>query len=93
MPLTRIAAITPRRIMLAIAEMVIQLTFQGALDHHLGQLPQQPALTGQLQPAGAGPLGKLPQQLLISGRQPHRPGSRWPSHQSLVSPPSLELHR
>ena len=29
--------------------------------HHLGQLAQQPALAGQLQPAGTGPLGQFPQ--------------------------------
>ena len=52
--------------MLAVAEVVIQR----ALDHHLRQLAQQAALTGQLQPAGARPLGKLPQQLIIGGREP-----------------------
>jgi hypothetical protein len=54
------------------------------------------ALTGQLQPAGAGPLGQLAQQLLISRGQLHRPlvpGPGWSSRQSLVSPPSRELHR
>jgi len=61
-----IGAITARRVMLAIAEMIIHLAFQRALDHHLRQPAQQPALAAQLQPAGAGPLGKLPQQLLIS---------------------------
>jgi hypothetical protein len=80
--------------MLAVAEVVIQLAFQGALDDHLGQLSQQPALTGQLQPAGAGPLGQLAQQLLI-GRRQLRPGLVpvlcHVSH--LVSPPSRELHR
>jgi hypothetical protein len=68
-PIAGIAAITAGRVMLPIAEVIIQLALQGALDHHLGQLPQQPALTGQLQPAGAGPLGQLPQQLLIGRRQ------------------------
>jgi hypothetical protein len=64
-----IAAIPPRRVVLAVAEVVIQLAFQGTLDHHLGQLAQQPALARQLQPAGAGPLGKLAQQLLIRRQQ------------------------
>ena len=64
-----IAAVAAFRVMLAIAEMVVQLAFQGALDDHFGQLAQQPALTGQLQPAGAGPLGELAQHLLISRRQ------------------------
>jgi hypothetical protein len=31
-------------------KVVVQLALQSALDHHLGQLPQQTALTGQLQP-------------------------------------------
>jgi len=55
--------------MLAVAEVIVQLAFQRALDDHLGQPAQQAALTGQLQPAGAGPLGKLPQQLLIGRRE------------------------
>jgi hypothetical protein len=38
-----------------------------ALDDHFRQLPEQAALAGQLQPARAGPLGKLEQQLLIGG--------------------------
>jgi hypothetical protein len=70
---TGIAAVTARGIVLAVAEMVIQLALQGALDHHLGQAAQQPALAGQLQPVRAGPLGELPQQLLI-GRRQLRPG-------------------
>src|SRR5689334_25326077 len=49
--------------------MIVEFAFQGALDHHLGQLAQQPALAGQLQPAGAGPLGQLAQHLLIRRRQ------------------------
>jgi hypothetical protein len=52
-----------------IAQMVVELAFQSALDHHLGQPAQQPALAGQLQPARAGPLGQLPQHPLISRRQ------------------------
>jgi len=52
-----------------IAEMVIQLAFQGALDHHLRQPAQQAALTGQLQPTGAGPPGQLAQHLLIGRGQ------------------------
>jgi hypothetical protein len=68
-PIAGIAAITAGRVMLAVAEVVIQLALQGTLDHHLGQPAQQPALAGQLQPAAAGPLGKLPQQLLIGSRE------------------------
>src|SRR5215469_16480485 len=46
-----IAAITAGRVILSVAQMVVQLALQGALDHHLGQPAQQPALAGQLQPA------------------------------------------
>src|SRR5450755_3953126 len=67
-----IPAIAPGRIVLAVTEVVIQLALQGALDHHLGQLPQQPALAGQPQPARPGPPGQLPQYLLI-GRGQLRP--------------------
>jgi len=49
--------------------MVVQLAFQGALDHHFRQPAQQAALAGQLQPAGAGPLDQLAQQLLIGRRE------------------------
>src|SRR5215831_7026477 len=68
-----IAAITAFRIVPGIAQVIVQLAFQGALDHHLGQPAQQPAFTGQLQPAGAGPLSELAQHLLI-GRRQLRPG-------------------
>jgi hypothetical protein len=92
-----ITAIPARRVILLIAEVVIQLALQGAFDHHLGQPAQQPALAGQLQPAGAGPLGKLAQDLLVGlpTAPPPAPGPApgWLSLQSLVSPPSRELHR
>ena len=68
-PVAGIAAIAAFRVVLGIAEVIIQLAFQGALDHHLGQPAQQAALAGQLQPAGPGPLGQLAQQLLIGRRQ------------------------
>ena len=91
---TGIAAVAAFRVVLAVAEMIVQLAFQGALDDHLGQPAQQAALAGQLQPAGPGPLGKLPQDLLV-GRRQLRPGLALVlchvSH--LVSPPSRELHR
>jgi hypothetical protein len=68
-PIAGIASITASRVVLLITEVVIELALQGALDHHLGQLAQQPALAGELQPARPGPLGKLAQQLLISRGQ------------------------
>jgi hypothetical protein len=89
-----IAAIAAGRVVLAIAEMIIHLAFQGALDHHLGQPAQQAALAGQLQPAGARPLGKLTQQLLIRRRQLHRLlllAARHVCHWCL--PTCQELHR
>src|SRR5438067_618552 len=70
-----------------IAQVIVQLALQGALDHHLGQPAQQPALAGQLQPAGAGPPGKLAQNLLISRRQLRSTlvlGSRHVSHWCLL---------
>jgi hypothetical protein len=89
-----IAAIAAFRVMLAVAEMVIQLALQGALDDHLGQLAQQAALAGQLQPAGPGPLGELAQHLLISRRQLRPSLVPVLCHVShLVSPSSQELHQ
>jgi hypothetical protein len=67
-----IAAIAARRVVLAVAEVVVQLALQGAPGHHLGQFSEQAALASQLQPAGAGPLGKLPQHLLIGRGQLRR---------------------
>ena len=60
-----IAAVAAFRVILSVGEMVIQLAFQCTLDHDRGQAAQQPALAGQLQPAGAGPSGQLAQHLLI----------------------------
>ena len=66
---TGIPAITAFRRVLGITKVIVQLALQGALDHHLRQFPQQPALAGQLQPGRPGPLGELAQQLLVSRRQ------------------------
>lgn len=61
--------------MLLVAEVVGALALQGGLQHALGQLLQQPALAGQLQPARAGPVDQLPDQLLVQHvrRQLDRP--------------------
>ena len=83
---TGIAAVTAVRVILPVAEVIIELALQSALDHHLGQFAQQAALAGQLQPAGAGPLGQLPQQLLIRGQAAPAPRPDWLSRLSLVSP-------
>ena len=77
-----------------LTKMVIEGALEGELDDHLGQLPEQPALTGQLQPAGPGPLGELAHQLLVSRRQLELGLILVRRHVShLVSPPFLELHR
>jgi hypothetical protein len=50
--------------MLAVAEMIVELVIERRFDHHLRQLRQQPTLTGEPQPLGAGPLSQLPHQLV-----------------------------
>jgi hypothetical protein len=61
--------------------MAIQSAEELGLEAEVSRLPsstpaedrpgpgQQPALAGQLEPARPGPLGQLPQQLLIGSRQ------------------------
>jgi hypothetical protein len=93
-PVAGIPPVAAFRVMPGVTQVVIQLAFQRALDDHFRQLAGQAALAGQLEPAGAGPLGELPQQLLIGGRQLRlvlAPVRRHVSH--LVSLPFLELHR
>ncbi len=51
--------------MLAITKMIVHLTLQGGLDHHLGQPAQQATLPGQLQTLSPGPRSQLPYQLLV----------------------------
>ena len=63
------------RVVLAIAEMVIQLAFLRALDDHHGQPAHQVVLVASRSPAGTDPLVELPQCLLIGRRQ--LPRSRW----------------
>src|SRR4029077_11043581 len=59
-----IAAVPAGRIMLAVAEVIVELAIERRFDHHLRQPRQQPTLTGEPQPLGAGPLGQLPHQLV-----------------------------
>jgi hypothetical protein len=66
-PVTGIPAVAAFRVVLSVTQVVIQLAFQRALDDHFRQLAEQAVVAGQLQPAGAGPLGELAQQLLIGG--------------------------
>jgi hypothetical protein len=94
-----ITAITPRRVILRIAEMIVQLPFQGAPGHHLGQLPpaarpRRSASARRHGPAGTGPLGKLTQDLLTGRRQLHSAlvlAGRHASHWCLLV--CQELHR
>lgn len=48
--------------------MVGDLALQGGLQNLLGQLLQQPALAGQLQPLAVGLLDELVDQLLLDRR-------------------------
>jgi hypothetical protein len=90
--ITGITAIAACRVMLGIAQMVIHLALQGALDDHLGQPAEQTALASQLQAVRPGPLGELPHQLLIGRRQLHAGLVTVLSHVShLVSPPGSEV--
>src|SRR5262249_27848943 len=74
-PLPAVAPAGARRVVLLIAEVVGDLALQGGLQHPFGQLLEQPALAGQLEPARAGPLYQLPDQLLVQNirRQLDRP--------------------
>ncbi|MFJ5219742.1 hypothetical protein ACIP98_34230 [Streptomyces sp. NPDC088354] len=55
--------------------MISDPAIEGGLRHPLGQLLQKPALAGQLQPARAGSVDQLPDQLIIQHvrRQLDRP--------------------
>jgi hypothetical protein len=64
-PIPRIPAITTRRVVFTVPEMIVHFPFQGGLDDHLGQPGQQATLPGQLQPLGPRPRSQLPYQLLI----------------------------
>ena len=50
----RVPAITPGRIMLAIAQVISDLVIQGSLQQPLRQLLDHPAFASQLQAAGPG---------------------------------------
>ena len=57
------------RVVLVVAEVVGDLAFQRGLQHNLGQLLQQPTLTGQLQPLFPGLGHQLPYQRGIHARR------------------------
>jgi len=60
LPLREFPSFAAGRVVLLVPQVILELAFQRALDHHLGQLAQQAAFAGKLQPAGAGPLGEFP---------------------------------
>jgi hypothetical protein len=66
-----VTAILARRIMLVIAEVIADLTFERGLQQPLGQLLQQPALTGQPQALGLSPAHQLVDQLVVHGLRRH----------------------
>ena len=68
-PVTGVPAVPARRVMLRIPQVSIQLAFQGALEHDLGQPAQQAARPGQRQALGLRPLRQLPGELQL-GRLP-----------------------
>jgi hypothetical protein len=50
-PAAGVPAAIPTPVMLGIAQVSVQLAFQRAFQHHLGQPPQQPTRPGQAQPS------------------------------------------
>lgn len=63
-----VTAVLPCRVVLVIAEVIGDLTFQGGLQHPLGQLLQQAALANQLQALAAGLVHEHRDQLLVRDR-------------------------
>jgi hypothetical protein len=63
-----VAAVLPGRVVLLIAEVVGDLALQRGLQNPLGQLLQQPALTGQLEPLAASSVHQHRDQLLVRHR-------------------------
>jgi len=57
--------VAPGRVVAAVAQVVGELALERGLDQPLGQLREQPALAGQLQPAGTGTPGQAGDQLLV----------------------------
>jgi hypothetical protein len=64
--------VAPGRVVAAVAQVVGELALERGLDQPLGQLREQPALAGQLQPAGTGTPGQLGDQLFVDSVQTRR---------------------
>lgn len=60
-----VSVVLSGRIVLLVADVIGDLAFQGGLQYPLGQLLQQPVLTGQLQALAAGPVNQHRDQLLV----------------------------
>ncbi|GAB3852785.1 hypothetical protein GCM10027610_081660 [Dactylosporangium cerinum] len=67
-PVAGIAAAAALRIVLVVTDVIGDLALKGGFEDPLGQLLQQPALAGQLQPVTTGPVDQHRDQLLIRGR-------------------------
>lgn len=65
---TGVPAAPTGRVVLVVADVVGDLPVQRGLQDPLGQLLQQPALTGQLQPFTPGPIDQHRDQLLVRDR-------------------------
>jgi hypothetical protein len=79
-PVAGVATISARRVVLAVAEVSVQLTFQRCLQHQLRQLRQQAALAGHAQPLGTGPGHQPGHELLIYHRARRRRYGRLELH-------------
>jgi hypothetical protein len=64
-PVAGVPAVPARRVVAVVAEVVGDLALQRGLVQALGQLREQPALAGQLQPARSGPASETGNQLLV----------------------------
>ncbi len=78
------------RVVAAVAEVIGELALERGLDQPLGQLGQQPALTGQHKALRAGPPDQAVDQLLVDGVENIRPGSLRRSR--LVTSQCVEIH-
>lgn len=85
-PVAGVATAPADGIVLLIAEVIGDPTFQGRFQDPLGQLLQQPTLPGQLQPLRPGPLHQHRDQLLVGH------GRRLPQLGTLDRLHGLQLH-
>ena len=87
-PVAGVPAVAPGRVVAAVAQVVGELALERGLDQPLGQLREQPALAGQLQPAGTGTPGQLGDQLFVDSVQTRRVRGR-----GLTAGELVEVHQ